>query len=329
MKKIFTLFAASLVLLSAQAVQIDRSAVQLKTGKLNISAVNSNGVHQVNPSGTNFVMSVSDVTPAAFTVSVSPVNDAIIYYYDISEASYWEDSYTADVIAGSMKGSFDMYIAQYAQLGYELTYAYFLSEGADTYSFDNLKPDTEYIVWAMGMDGETCAATTDIDTLHVKTLPGEMSTNVITMAHNNGKLTISTTNNDPYFFIMESLEEYQKYEPDFSQASLAEEIQAWISSIANQGYMTYFMHAGNEEIDVYDFYTTYIAATMPTGDYVAMAAGYNQYVNTEVAYVQFSYVDTAVEDVKADTKAVKSLRDGQLVIERNGVRYNAQGVELK
>ena len=38
---------------------------------------------------------------------------------------------------------------------------------------------------------------------------------------------------------------------------------------------------------------------------------------------------SAVENVTAEQMSVKRIVDGQLVIERNGVRYNAQGVELK
>ena len=39
--------------------------------------------------------------------------------------------------------------------------------------------------------------------------------------------------------------------------------------------------------------------------------------------------DTAVEDVAAGTKAVKVIRDGQLLIEKNGKTYNVMGAEVR
>ena len=38
---------------------------------------------------------------------------------------------------------------------------------------------------------------------------------------------------------------------------------------------------------------------------------------------------TAVENVEAEAKAVKMMENGQLVIIKNGVKYNALGAELR
>ena len=43
----------------------------------------------------------------------------------------------------------------------------------------------------------------------------------------------------------------------------------------------------------------------------------------------FSDVTTAVDNIEAEVKAVKMIRNGQLLIEKNGIIYNAQGVEIK
>lgn len=45
--------------------------------------------------------------------------------------------------------------------------------------------------------------------------------------------------------------------------------------------------------------------------------------------VTFPSVSTAVENANVTTKAVKRIVNGQLVIEKNGVRYNALGAEMR
>ena len=46
-------------------------------------------------------------------------------------------------------------------------------------------------------------------------------------------------------------------------------------------------------------------------------------------FQSFSFAPTAVDDTEADTKAVKRIVDGQLLIERDGKTFNAQGVEVR
>lgn len=95
-------------------------------GKLNVAAAHQNKVAQVSPNGTNFTIAVSNVTPVALTVDVTPANATATYYFDIVEASSWPAEVSTDDIAASMKQSFDSYIAYYQQVGYDLTYADFL-----------------------------------------------------------------------------------------------------------------------------------------------------------------------------------------------------------
>ena len=61
----------------------------------------------------------------------------------------------------------------------------------------------------------------------------------------------------------------------------------------------------------------YVCFAYKTGDWV------------DDVFQSFSFAPTAVDDTEADTKAVKRIVDGQLLIERDGKTFNAQGVEVR
>ena len=48
-----------------------------------------------------------------------------------------------------------------------------------------------------------------------------------------------------------------------------------------------------------------------------------------VYYADGSETTTAIDNTNADVKAVKVIENGQLFIIKNGVRYNALGVEVR
>lgn len=326
MKKIFTLCVAVATLLSAQAVTIDRAQFKQfrfpHTAQANVEAV------AANLNGTNFNIVANGVAAASADVTFTPNVDSMYWYYNAIPVEYY-DSVTPAYFTSYLKYSIDnsesgIYI-QYGLLSYDM----FLPQGALRDTLKGLEPNTEYVVMAWGIEPSTFTASTPFDTIHIHTLQGQMSDNQISLAYNNGTIAVTTTNNDPYFFIIEDLETYQQYESDFSQASLKDEARSWISSVGE--YLSYFMSAGNQNIDVHKFYTSLMAQTMPDGDYIALVCGHNgEYITTPVAYAQFAYVgQTAVDNVNADVKAVKTIQNGQIVIEKNGVKYNMLGTEIK
>jgi hypothetical protein len=151
------------------------------------------------------------------------------------------------------------------------------------------------------------------------------SDNQITLSYVNGYVNVTTTNSDTYFFVLETKEDYDGYQDDFSQASLNDEVDGWIATYVYYGYLDYVTFSGNESFAVTDMFST----APETGDYVALAAGINAEGdrNTEAVYLLFTYtVGDAVENVSVDTKAVKRLVNGELLIERNGELFNVQGI---
>ena len=155
-------------------------------------------------------------------------------------------------------------------------------------------------------------------------LPSE---NVITLSYADGVVSIATTNSDSYFYYMETKEEYDKYEADFSQASVNEETDAWIATAAQYSVLSYYTASGNLSVDVAEFLGNYNAE----GEYVFLAAPVDDGDrNGEAVYLLFTYTwPEAIDNTEVEIKANKVIRNGQLFIEKNGVKYNAQGAVVK
>lgn len=158
----------------------------------------------------------------------------------------------------------------------------------------------------------------------------KVSENVITMNYDatTRSLSIATTNNDPYFFYIETKDAYDSYQSDFSQASLNEEADDWISTMVYYSVLEDYTLTGNATIDVVEFFGTYAA----TDDYVALAAPVEDGErNGEAAYKLFHFdYPEAIENTEAETiNTNKRLINGQLFIEKNNVLYNAQGIQVR
>lgn len=341
MKKIFSFFCATMFMLSASAVdfKLMRDPL-LHNGKVvrELAVPASMMQKKAAESSVNYAIAVSNVAATSATVTVTPADEAT-YYWDLLEVNMYDS--LANGLCASIgfpdvfsycKAYLD-YVIEYYATYYDksLTYADFIYSGVDAYDFIGLAPETEYVVFAfhMGTDGVGVAP---IDTVHFTTTEVVASANVITLSAKDGVVSIATTNNDPYFFWMESLEVYQYYQSDFSEASLLGEIEDWIYTLDQKGYTQYAILSGNDTYSLEEFYADWFAEVPETGDYVALAAPYDGVVNGTPAYVQFHYEadGQAIEQVNgAAVKAVKTIREGQVVIERNGVEYNVLGTQVK
>lgn len=341
MKKIFSLFCATMFMLSASAVDFKLMRDPLQhSGKVvrELAVPASMMQKKAAETSVNYAITVSNVTATSASVMVTPA-DSSTYFWDLMDVNTYDSlanglyaKYGYNDVFSYCKDYLDYMIELYAAYGYSLTYADLIYSGVDAYNYEDLDPETEYVVFAfqMGTDGVGVAP---IDTVHFTTAEVAASTNVITLSANAGVVSIATTNNDPYFFWMESLEEYQSYQLDFSEASLVDEIDGWIYSMKYYGIdPLYAVLSGNDTYSLEEFYANWYDEVPEAGDYVALAAPYDGVVNGTPAYVQFHYdgAGQAIEQVNgAAVKAVKTIREGQVVIERNGVEYNVLGTQMK
>lgn len=289
---------------------------------------------EVEPSDVTFDLAVTDITSTTATVSVTPSNDTDYYYFDILTEDQLNEYDGAADLAAEYVESFNSAIEYYAQYGYSLTIADFCSQGVDSYGFDELDPETKYVAFAYGIDPNSGAARTELFVKSFETGAAQMSDNNINMTYADGTITIETSNDDPFFFIMESLDEYEEYVGTRTATAegVLSELQSWISAAKSYNLLDYFLFSGNQTISANDFWTTYLSEEdMTEGQYVAMACGYNGMVSTDAKFVVFDYSSDGITNVKvydnlADCKLIKN---GQVVIRHNNKLFNTKGIQVK
>lgn len=201
---------------------------------------------------------------------------------------------------------------------------------------DEVKFDSGEIILSENLDGTYHLVATMLardGKIYVLTLDSKLPTiseNVITLSYNENtrSVEIATTNADNYFIYIESQEDYLGYQADYSQTAVNAETDDWISTVAYYGVLSEYTYSGNQSIDVIEFLGAYVA----TDDYVALAApvdGSDRNGDAKHLLFHLNYPEDIENTDAPALKASKRLIDGQLIIEKNGVKYNAQGAAIK
>ncbi len=146
----------------------------------------------------------AQVNGANIDVTVTPSDNEVLYYFDILSVAEAEEYYGGDYEAFMA----DL-IAYYKAYGYTIDelIAGIASQGVDTYLFEGMDANTEYVIFAMALD-EQGNVISDVATKNVTTENVAPSENVITLnvdAKTKTSVTVSTTttNEDPYFLGIE------------------------------------------------------------------------------------------------------------------------------
>lgn len=180
----------------------------------------------------------------------------------------------------------------------------------------------------------------------IKLLAQNYSTSaVVTLTDANVNATEVTINTDPEFTLSGSYFEYEAYSSDGNYGIYLAALSDSIMTSATEGYYT--------EQGVYDVYNIYSVSAAKINGTQVDAADFEDLNATIVenadgtAFVASIYVKvsgqwyhmvgdypapaTGIEEVKAAEVdgTAKTMENGQLVIIRNGVRYNAQGAVIK
>jgi hypothetical protein len=116
-----------------------------------------------------FDIAVSEIAATEATVTVTPSDTNAYYYYSVVDAKTFE-AYAKDTIVQSIISNIQYYVDAYNQHGIATKFTDFLNKGADTYTFDELNGNTNYVVFAFA-----------VDTLK-KAIDGEMFTKPFTTA---------------------------------------------------------------------------------------------------------------------------------------------------
>jgi len=250
----------------------------------------------------NFTMSVADTTATSAETTITPNDSETLYMYScVPLAAY--DTLTETDIAASFQETMDYYILMYYYYsGVTFTYGDFAMSGAAKDTITSLEPGTEYVLFAYVMDTTTGLAASAFDTIHFTTKSIPMSENVITMNYINDTLYIATTNDDPYFFIFESQDDYDYYQSDLSDESVKAELEEWIEQADQYSMTGYLTFSGDTAIAVADFYTDIFGKDLTSDDYISLAAPFAGLINGAVAYHQFYYTEPTI--VCTDTVSV-------------------------
>jgi hypothetical protein len=108
-------------------------------------------------------------------------------------------------------------------------------------------------------------------------------------------------------------------------ADFAEQWNNDADAIANATYAKWedtYAAPGESKIS----FSVMLANDYEVGEYVIVVWGSNGGVTTPAAVYAFGLWAEGIDNTEVEGKAVKLIRDGQLIILRNGVEFNAQGI---
>ena len=297
MKKIFSLIVACALVMSVTAVPFTSTVEKGEALKrVSVQKVNVGNAGKVSArqSAQKPAKSVQLQGKKQVATTITLDFPALKYVDHVADAGWWQlygsnaDGYSVtfsnDAAVTTAAGTYDMSVMDpsYTKLS-DGTNTITFTAGTIVLSFD-ANGKAQLTANVTGSDGNTYVITAAEKVV-------AQSTNVITLSYADGKLNVTTTNDDPYFLIVESLADYNQYQSDFTQASLDAEIDDWISSAVYYGYLSSLTFSGSQLIDMADFYESLNGNEMAEGDYVALAAPVDdEDRNGNTVYSQFNFV---------------------------------------
>lgn len=364
MKKFFSLFAAALMVLSVSAANLTeaKSVKMFKSDRFAPVAVRPlqhKAVVKHAPAVATdaaYTIVVDSITAGGAHIVVTPAGTAPYYWdvidketYDAIIAGEWAEDGIADLC--DYTNDYIAYlISYYAQIGWDLTLEDFLYDAADAYTYSKLDPNTEYVVYAISVDPETGDCGADLVTTTFTTLDGVIGDEYdmqedVNVAYatadvvsfevdgEEGYAYVRIVKDDEMFATLIYLAEgattlpagtypiNDTYEPGTAQSgqiSGQSVYPTFWATMDAEGYLNlplFFCVDGSVVV-------SYDAA----GELVLDVNATNTWGNS--LHLTLNGAAQAVENVEAGVKAVKTVKNGQLVIIKNGVEFNAQGAKL-
>ena len=108
-----------------------------------------------------FAFEVTDLTAFGARVAVLPSNKQCTYFWDCVPRKTFEAFGTPDEVIATNIDYIHRAVEIWQMAGYDYTFSYFLTTGDDTDEQSELSPDTEYVLFAFGLD-ESGVATTPL-----------------------------------------------------------------------------------------------------------------------------------------------------------------------
>lgn len=320
MKKIFSLFAAALVALSVTAAPAASQlavkkleakqhsalltkkatvakALEMKAEKnvarkgainFNVPAVKSSIKYAPAHTNAEFdaTLTASNITATSAHVEVSPANKTVTYFWDVFTEDDVNAAFNGQLAQYGINSIEDLVLYNYED-GYEST-------GDDSWDYTTLSPSTTYYILAVQVDVTTGAAVGEASGETFETEEAPASENEISLAFNASESVINTTttNNDPYFYVLLSQDIYSEMGSDYSEETLLGIAEGIISMFDQRDYTKYFVVSGDYVIYPEGDYV-WTDGLVAGNTYVAIAVPYAGAINGTPAYTTFTYVAPA------------------------------------
>lgn len=263
------------------ALMYDQDGVVAGLSKTSATTLNTQ--QQAND---EFSIDVTDVTKTTATVSFTPKDNAMTYYYFVvSEADRakmiekYGDIQTADL-------EYLQYTAEQADYGLSEYLSYILVSGPKTKDTrdiiqSNLEPGTKYYAYCYGMNNDGSFTTgvyeKEFTTEAVAPSNNVISCEVVKTYADGCDVKVTTTNDDPYMIDAQPKEVWENF---LSAANGDKTLAAkQILSRSYGGYADNFTKKGNQEYKV--------EVGSADTDYVLIIYGFDAAITTDVQTVEF------------------------------------------
>ena len=147
-----------------------------------------------------FEITVSDVTASTATVSVTPSDSSVWYYYDIIPVEYFNEYADADELAKDYLEWIEDEVEYYQEYGVDYVFEDWLSRGVDGYDFSDLTAETEYVAFAFAVDTSTHLNTGAFFQTHFTTLPVEETLLTFELANSDTALWFLPNSDEITYF---------------------------------------------------------------------------------------------------------------------------------
>lgn len=231
---------------------------------------NENGGGGSQLSDMTFEITISDITTSGAAVSVVPSDQTTLYYFDKVTKEAYEAYDTDQKFMEAMIAALREYSEE---SGSSLASA--ISVGDDEYTYNGeLTPATEYYIFAFAVDAKL-NPNSKLTLKSFTTAEAQNSANTFAVKVDGGVVTITPSNNDPYFWDVAPSDAYNGKSDEYI-------INDLITYYQEEDYLEYYIVQG---VDTFD-YTTMLTAGE---SYTVYIFGYEGVPTTALTKYTFTY----------------------------------------
>ena len=152
------------------------------------------------PTTTSFNIVVSDITESTAFVTVEPSDTTVFYYFDVMPAEYWDEYEGDTAIAREYLEWIADEVEYYNAYDYPVEFIDWLSQGNDSYNFEGLTANKEYVAFAFEVDTATNMMVGDLYKVRFTTLAVEPTLLTFELANSDTALWFLPNSDEITYF---------------------------------------------------------------------------------------------------------------------------------